>query len=274
LVASGAITQSQLDQLVGAFRSVRQVIADVLAFAFPRLEEYRIDLNADPEKFVLITGSYTAVLSANPDEVLSCTSLKQSDQLELELAADSFEIDEDADFRFYKVRSGGTREKHEMVMRAIGTLRLEGVRIKLELDDDLEPPGAVIDLANPADRAEAVAIVARIPDLSSRTRAIAALDVERFSTWQISLLRSQDVLREARLVGGRAVCAAAAELVAGVSGADGYVFRNGGVSGRPDDVLASVREAKQRVSAGLPGDAGTRRASRSTKPTRGCGWSP
>ena len=168
-MASGAITQSQLDQLVGAFRSVRQVIADVLAFAFPRLEEYRIDLNADPEKFVLITGSYTAVLSANPDEVLSCTSLKQSDQLELELAADSFEIDEDADFRFYKVRSGGTREKHEMVMRAIGTLRLEGVRIKLELDDDLEPPGAVIDLANPADRAEAVAIV-RASRTSPRAR--------------------------------------------------------------------------------------------------------
>src|SRR5262245_15783461 len=45
------LTQSQVDHVMGAFRSIGKVIADLLAFEFPELE-HRQDLFSDPERYL------------------------------------------------------------------------------------------------------------------------------------------------------------------------------------------------------------------------------
>ena len=132
------LTDGQVDQAAGAFRSVGQVISDALAFTFPALSNYRIDLGAD--QYLLIDGPYTAVVPEDPDQLLSCVSSEGDDRLELRIALDSFEIAPEATFRLMGVLGGMVQSLLDGAMDKIGTVRVDGITLTLELQDELAFP--------------------------------------------------------------------------------------------------------------------------------------
>jgi hypothetical protein len=131
--------------------------------------------------------------------------------------------------------------------------------------DDLDPASGTwawpsqgggltqLDLENVDDRVFAIDVLEQTPNLSTRTRAIAALSVEGFSPGSIGALRGKDFDAKTGTVYGRAVGARtvalveAAQLEGKSRGAGEFLFNYDDFTGSAALVEAELRSAQYRV---------------------------
>lgn len=136
MVLSGSVSQAMATQASSAFRSFGQIVSDMLAFEFPELEDYRIDLTSNPARYLHVTGPYSATLPADFNDLLTCTF---GNDITLQINLDSCTLHGSADIEFFKVKNNGSIvEKHEMVTSALGALTLKDVHLALNLTKSLD----------------------------------------------------------------------------------------------------------------------------------------
>jgi hypothetical protein len=190
LVQNNTISQSQLDQIVAGIRSFGQVVSDFLAFAFPQLDHYRINLTNNPEQYILVTGPYSAHLPADPAKLLTCSFAR--DHIELAAHIESFKIDKSTNFEFYKVKDNGkTKEKYASILNGLGAIDFDKVDLTLNLNNDIGfpatydwAPGHEAERADWATASVAVSLSSVSLDLQANASSVLAAFYEGYWTVQ------------------------------------------------------------------------------------------